>query len=76
MTTRTEYRAVYRRPASTLDTPADRKRGHVEEVSHYAETKEDVIKGSWTLRRPEETWARIVRWQSRTFEVPPWKDEE
>jgi hypothetical protein len=72
-TERIEYRAVYRQPASILDSPDDRQRGYVERVTTYGEDRERIRKDNYALSRAEESLAHIVRWERRVVAVGPWQ---
>lgn len=72
METREEYRALIGRPASILDSPADRERGHVEEWSGHAESMEAVKRQNYSLSRTEETHAWAIRWERRTVTLGEW----
>lgn len=69
----TEHRALIQRPASTLDTPADRKVGHVQKWSQPGRSQEAVQRDTYELRRSEETWAFAVRWEQRVVTAGEWE---
>lgn len=71
--TRVEYRAIYRVPASILDSEEDRERGYVTRESKYGETREAVKQVTYDLRRSEESLASIIRWEQRTVTLGEWR---
>lgn len=72
---RTEYRAIYRRHPSFLDTPEEQAVGYVEHATDYGISKSAVRMANYSLRRTEETRAWIVRWERRTVTVGEWETE-
>lgn len=71
--TRSEWRALVRRPASILDSPEQREVGYVLEWTSYGDSSEAVKRDSYLLSRPEETHATVVKWQRRTVTCGPWE---
>lgn len=71
--TRTEYRAIYRIPASVLASPEEQVRGYVELATGYGEDKQQIRESTYELRRPMESHATIVRWERRTVTVGDWE---
>lgn len=69
----TEHRALVRTPASHLATPAERRRGYVEQWTLPGRSQEDVRRDDWSLRRTEESLASVERWQTRVVTAGEWE---
>lgn len=69
-----EYRAVYRRPASILDTIADRGRGYVEAVTDPHRSK-DSAKND-VNRNATESHAYVTGIQRRDVAASAWEPEQ
>jgi hypothetical protein len=71
--TGTQVRALIQRPASILDSVADRRVGYVQTWSDCGPDRKTVRKDSYELRRSEETHAYAVRWEVRTVHYDDWE---
>lgn len=67
----TEYRAVYRTPASILASPEDRKRGYVVQRTAPYLTREHAR--SAAMIRAEETHAYVTGYEERRVSATGWE---
>ena len=68
-----EWRAVYRVPASWLDTIEDQKLGWIEFITRPFKTKEEAKREA--MFRSEETLAFVVKYECREVTASNWHND-